>query len=176
MADTHGLYPPQPTECAHFYHGYLRQVPSGNLATILEAQRGRLQEWENRVSPEQSLVVHSPYSWTLRQVMGHLADGERIFGYRLARVVTGDKTDLPGYDEQWFANEGRHNDVALNELREEWDMLRGANLHLIARTPAIAWDFAAQISGGRMTARAIAYILAGHIEHHFQIMRQRIGL
>ncbi|MGB7325328.1 MAG: DinB family protein [Rubripirellula sp.] len=141
------------------------------LAT-LDRQLYWLCELSGHLSPEQVDKLHPPYQWTIRQVLGHVADAERVFGYRMLRIAAGDTTSLPGWDENAYAD-SRFGMGTISNLVNEIATLRQSNLLLLRRIEPKAWDRSAEVSGNRMTVRAIAWLAAAHLHHHFEIIEQR---
>lgn len=167
---------PAASEHAEYFSGYIRLVPEGDLLEILERQIGEMHEVFGMLSSDQSTVLHPPYTWTLRQVVGHLIDGERVFGYRLHRFATGDGVEAAGFDENFWVQAMDYEGVGLGLLLDEWISLRQGNLALAWRLRADQWMRMGISSGKPISVRAIGYILAGHICHHLQIVRGRLGM
>lgn len=166
---------PNESEFADYYAGYIALVPDGDILERLHDQQSELGKTLENVTADESLVLHAPYTWTLRQVMGHMADTERIFGYRANRFLAGDATPLPGFDENQFVAAADFNRIDLRDLVREWQVLREANLMLFRRAKAPEWTFAGNASGFPVTPRALAWMIAGHVEHHLAIIRKRLG-
>jgi uncharacterized damage-inducible protein DinB len=167
---------PESDEFAPFYGKYIDLVPHGELLALLRQQVTDMQTVFENVSPEASLKLHAPYTWSLRQVMGHMCDAERIFGYRATRFLVGDATELPGYEENSFVDNAHFNDIDLPALLSEWRALREANLCLFSRANPENGTFVGVASGVGVTPRALAYIIAGHVIHHLTIVRRRLQL
>ncbi len=167
---------PSDDEWTSDYHGQLiRQVEGECILTILDRQMFWLCELASHLSTEQIDKIHPPYGWTVRQVMEHCADAERVFGYRMLRIAAGDTTSLPGWNENDYAN-SRFGLGTFAGLVTELGHLRQANLNLLRRIVPPAWDRAAEVDGGRITVRAIAWVAAGHLGHHLRIIEQRCGI
>ncbi|HMP79697.1 MAG TPA: DinB family protein, partial [Pirellulaceae bacterium] len=119
--------------------------------------------------------VHPPFTWSIKQVVGHLIDCERVFGYRAARFAAGDDTPLPSFDENLMVAEMDYQQVPLPELIDEWRDLRRANLRFYQRLSPQHWERRGDSAGNALSVRAIGFILVGHTIHHLKIIRQRLG-
>jgi hypothetical protein len=167
---------PESAESTSEYHKRLIDLVEGDcVIRVLDDQLFWLCELASHLSTEQIDKIHPPYGWTIRQVLEHGADAERVFGYRMLRLAAGDETCLPGWDENAYAD-SRFGLGNFGNLVTELGLLRQANLHLLRRITPRAWDRAAEVDGSRVTVRAIAWIAAGHLQHHLSIVEQRCGV
>lgn len=132
-------------------------------------------ELAGSLSAEQIDQVHKPYAWTVRQVIAHCLDAERVFGYRILRFAAGDETDLPGFDENAYVD-ARFGLGNVSHLITEMGALRQANIMLLRRITPVAWNRGGTVEGNRVTVRALAWMLAGHLQHHFSILEKRCGV
>lgn len=155
------------------YHRDLASLVAGEC--VLEALRGQLWwmcELGGCLSSELVDKLHSPYTWTVRQVVEHCVDAERIFGDRMLRIAAGDTTDLQAWDENAYAAE-RFGLGNLGHLISEFGALRQANILLLQRIKPVAWNRVGRVDGNAITPRGIAWIAAGHLHHHFEIIEKR---
>lgn len=167
---------PEAGEFTSEYHQSLvDQVPGECVLEALEDQLYWTCELASHLSTEQIDKIHPPYGWTIRQVFEHCVDAERVFGYRMLRIAAGDETALPGWDENAYA-ESRFGLGNFAGLVAELGFLRQANQQLLRRIIPRAWDRAADVDGSRVSVRAIAWISAGHLQHHFSIIEERCGI
>ena len=158
------------------YHRGLADRVTGDC--VLEALRGQLWwmcELGGCLSSELVDKVHSPYTWTIRQVIEHCADAERVFGDRMMRISAGDVTDLQPWDENAYAD-ARFGLGNIGHLISELGALRQANLLLLQRIKPVAWNRVGCVDGNLITPRGIAWIAAGHLHHHFEIIEKRCGV
>ncbi len=155
--------------------GLVERVDGECVLDVLNKQLYWLCELASHLSTEQVDKIHSPYGWTIRQVFAHVADAERIFGYRMLRIAAGDTDSLAGFDENAYA-ESRFGLGTFTNLVNEIAVLRQSNVWLLRRIEPKAWDRAAEVSGNRMTVRAIAWLSSGHLHHHFEIVEKRCNL
>src|SRR5262249_8083458 len=116
-----------------------------------------------------------PYTWSIKEVVGHLADTERVMGYRALRFARGDATPLPGFDENEYAKIANFDRLPLPALVSELDVVRRSHLILFPNMPADAWDRGGEANQNHVTVRALAYILVGHGRHHTAIVRKRLA-
>lgn len=154
---------------------YISLVPQGDLIAILTAQAERLSQLVGNLSDAEALVHHAPYTWSIKQVLGHLADCERVFGYRLMRVARNDATPLPGFDENAYMQHVDFDRYPVGELLEEVVQLRRSHVYMLRHLPDEAWLRVGHVNGHAMTARAVACVLAGHMQHHLDIVARRLA-
>ncbi len=166
---------PEPDEYSEFYSTYIQLVPKGDLLELAHSQIGKLRDFFEGVSEQDASRLHAPYSWTIKQVVGHLIDAERIFGNRLHRFASGDLQALPGMDQNPYIENQDYETPSLQVLVDELLFCRQANLLLMRRLKRQAWDNRGVASDHPVTVRALAYILVGHINYHLQIVRKRLA-
>ena len=114
--------------------------------------------------------------WSVREVLGHLCDAERIFAYRLLRIARADATPLEGFDENTYVPAGAFDNRALGDLIADWTATRSATIALVRGLPADAWARRGTANGKPVTATALAYIILGHVEHHLGVLHDRYGV
>jgi hypothetical protein len=165
---------PAQDEYSDFFAGYINLVPENDVLPVLEQQLAEIPVVWRGITESEATAIHAPYTWKIRQVLDHLVDGERIFGYRLLRIARGDATPLPGFDEHFFAEASEERPAPLADIIQSFESLRRANILLIRNLPDAAWSRMGIMSGSPTSARALAFILAGHIRHHDAILRQRL--
>ena len=165
---------PAATEYAPFYAGYVAKVPDGDVLATLATQRDETAAFLRTVPEGEAGKLHPPYTWTPKQVLAHLIDGERIFGYRALRFARNDDTPLPGFDETLYAVTAEADRLPFAELAAELAAVRTATIYLFRHLPPAAWDRAGLANDSRVSVRALAWIIAGHERHHLDILRQRL--
>ena len=167
---------PGPDESAPFYHGYIAEVSGEAIGSLLVSQ---LEELERMVAPLDDAAAryrYAPGKWSVKEVLGHLADAERIFSYRMLRIGRGDTTALPGFDENGYVPAGDFDGRPLAATIGELRAVRQATLALADNMPADGWTRLGEASGKRVSARALLYIIAGHLTHHARVLRERYRL
>jgi hypothetical protein len=174
---TAGAIPrPAPTEHSPYYVTYISKVPDGDLLKMLEEQRRETQAVLARVSDAKAMHRYAPDKWSVKEVIGHLADTERVFGYRALRFARADTTPLPGFDEKAWTPAGRFDARSLKDLAGEFDAVRRASIGLFAGMDAQALAGRGTANNNPITVRAIAWIIAGHERHHMGILHERYGI
>lgn len=168
--------PPKAGEYAPYYAGYVSLAPGGDLLAHLERQGGETAAAVRALTPAQAELRYAPGKWSALEVVGHLADSERVFAYRALRIGRGDATPLAGFDQDAYVPEGRFDGRPAVALAEEFESVRRATLTLLRGLPAEAWMRRGTANDKPVTVRALAYILAGHELHHLGILRSRYGL
>jgi len=170
-----GVEPGRPAadEYAPFYAGYVSQVTEGALLPALAAQPAELQALIARVAPAHELFRYGPEKWTLRQLFGHLVDGERVFGFRAFTFARGDESPLPSFDENAYVERAGSNAIALADHVREFTLLRETNRIALNRLDAEQWRRRGTASGKTVSVRALAHIMVGHVRHHLAIVRDR---
>ncbi len=166
---------PDTAEYSPAVSDYIRLVPDGDLLAILAAQLDHYEQLLGGLTDEQALVRHPPYTWSIKQVVGHLADCERVFGYRAMRLARNDATPLAGFDENAFVVNSDFDRCGIGELLAEFALARRSHLLLVRHWEPDAWTRASVVNGHRMTARAVVCVMAGHAQHHLHILRQRLS-
>ncbi|MBS0265656.1 MAG: DinB family protein [Planctomycetes bacterium] len=166
---------PTADEYFTYYGTYVNKVPAGDIRTLMEAQIGEVREFFGQLPEAEASVLHAPYTWTIKQVVGHLIDTERIFAERLHHFAMRDPQPLPGMEQNDYINAADYVTPTLAVLVEELLFLRQANSLLLRRLTPEAWDNHGTASGHSVTVRALAYMLVGHINHHLDIVRQRVA-
>ena len=167
--------PPQ-TEYAPFYAGYVALVPETDILAVLEGQVDAIRRLLAPVPAEKESYRYAEGKWSLRQVLGHLVDGERVFGYRAFCFSRGEQAPLPSFDENQYVDAARADSIPLAELLEELALVRQGNLVVLRRLDAREWARVGTASGKPVSVRALAWIMAGHPRHHLNVLRERYGV
>jgi uncharacterized damage-inducible protein DinB len=164
---------PESNEYASYYEKYVSLVPDTDLVETLERQGAETLALLRGLSEEQGAHRYEPGKWSVKQLVGHVNDTERIFAYRVLAVGRGDTQPLPGMDQEDYMAGVDFDARTLSDLADEFEAVRSATLHLLRHLSAEAWARRGTASGHEVTARAVAYILAGHGAHHVRILRER---
>jgi hypothetical protein len=151
-------------------------VRGTNIVETL-AEQAEAVRWALSAVPEgRAGFRYAEGKWSIREVVGHCTDAERVFGYRALAFARGEKAPLPSFDENEYARTAEHDGVPLADLLEEFGAVRAGTLHLVRHFPAEAWRRMGVASGKTISVRAIAFIMAGHVAHHLAILRNRYGV
>ncbi|HEU0054878.1 MAG TPA: DinB family protein [Longimicrobium sp.] len=164
---------PAAGEYAPYYEKYVGRVPEGDVVEALERQGGEAAAFFRGIPADLHEHRYAPEKWSIKEVVGHIADAERIFAYRLLRIGRGDAVALPGFDENAYVPAGEFGARTLESLVDELESVRRATLTLARGLPADAWARVGTASENPVSARALAYILWGHLDHHLEILRTR---
>lgn len=164
---------PEENEYPPYYNNYIKLVPSGNLLEILEVQLTEAVTLFSGLTEEKGNISYASGKWTVKEVIGHMIDTERIMSYRLLRISRGDKSPLAGFSEEDYALEGKFTVRLLTELVEELQTVRKSTISLLRGIPEHAWARSGTANELPVTAQAIAYIIAGHWIHHLNIIEER---
>ena len=164
---------PASNEHAPYHEGYIRLVPSGDVRTFLRTQLHETLTLFSGVDEQRAEQGYGPGKWSLKEVVGHINDAERVFTYRLLRVARGDQTPLPGFEQDDWVPTSRANERTLASLLLEFAAIRASTMTLIDSLPEEAWLRRGTAGGNPVSARALVYIMAGHERHHVAILRDR---
>jgi hypothetical protein len=164
---------PDATEFADFYAGYIAGVPDGDLIAVLESQGKETLGLLRGVPESKGGFAYAPGKWTLKDVLGHIADAERVFSYRVLRIARGDQTPLASFDENAWVPTAGAGARTLTDLLEELAAVRASTLALLRHLPPEAPTRRGTASGKTISVRALAWIIAGHERHHVRIIRER---
>jgi len=167
---------PEVTEYAPYYERYVALVRGGDILKTLEDQARTVRRALSAVPERRAGFRYAPDKWTIREVLGHCTDAERVFGYRALAFARGEKTALPSLDENEYARQSGHDAVQLSDLLEEFESVRRATLLLLRHLRGEAWLRVGVASGNPVSVRALAHIMAGHVTHHLSILRERYGV
>lgn len=167
---------PAPSEYFTTFERYISLVPEDDVLPVMTAQAHDLRAGLDRVTEDQAGFRYAAGKWTPREVVGHVIDTERIFGYRALCLARGETQSLPGFEQDDFAAAAGHDGVPFGELAEEFTHLRASHLRLFAHLDDRAWTRIGTVNGNPATARAMAYAIVGHARHHVNVLRDRYGL
>jgi len=167
---------PASTEYAPFYGGYVSGVPEGDVLAHLERQGRETAALLRKISEPKSQHRYAPGKWTIREVVGHMVDAERVFTYRALSFARGETAALPSFDENAWALTSNAGDRSLKALVDELAVVRTATLALFRGFSDKEFGRSGIASNNHVTVRAIAYIVAGHELHHVKILRDRYGV
>ncbi|HEX4348492.1 MAG TPA: DinB family protein [Vicinamibacterales bacterium] len=166
---------PSESEYAPYFLRYIGLVSEPDVLPVLEAQTGLMRAIVSAAAQKEQFAYASG-KWTVREVAGHVADTERVFGYRALVFGRHDQTALPGFDENAYVAHARFNEIALHDLIEEFVFVREANIRYLKGLPSAAWEAAGVANGRRITVRALAYLMAGHVTHHLKGLGTNYGI
>ena len=164
---------PERTEAAEYYFTYIDQVPPGDICETLESQAPSVLAFLRGIGEEQSLHRYAAGKWSLRDLLNHLNDTERLFVSRAMWFARGFESPLPSFDQDVAVAGAAADRRSWSGLVEEFRSIRGSTLSFFRGLPAEAWSRRGIASGNPFTVRALAFIAAGHVNHHVKVIRER---
>jgi uncharacterized damage-inducible protein DinB len=164
---------PEPSEAAPYYFTYIDRIKNPDIRGQLEVQLKEILNFFRRISEEKSLYRYAPEKWSIRQVLSHINDAERVFAYRALWFARGFETPLPSFDQNIAARTANADGYSWASHVEEFQGVRLASLALFRNLPAEAWARKGIASDNLFTVRALAYVIAGHLAHHRAILEAR---
>jgi len=164
---------PDRSEAAPYYFKYIDRISSDDIVGQLEIQLNETLAFFSGISEEKSLYRYAPEKWSIRQVVNHVVDAERVFISRAFWFARGFDSPLPSYDEKICAAAARADELSWVDHIEDFRVVRESALTFFRNLPAEAWMRRGIASDNPFTVRALAYIIAGHLAHHTAILRER---
>lgn len=164
---------PTEQEYAPFYGGYVDKVKENDPLPALESALEEARQFFNKLPAEKADHRYAEGKWSVKEVIQHMIDTERVMAYRALRFARHDKTELPGYDENAWVEALDLRDRSLQDLGKELLELRLSTLRLFRSFPEAVYTNTGIASGQPASVRAIAYIIVGHQRHHFNILKER---
>ena len=164
---------PAPDEYAPYYGTYISKVADGDVVQALKQQVTGTVAYLRAIPESRAGHRYAEGKWSIREVVGHLADAERIFAYRALRFARNDSTALPGFDENAFVANSRFDDRTLGSLIDEFAAVRAASIAQFDGFFPEEWLRGGTASGKHMSVRALAWVIAGHELHHLEVLRTR---
>jgi hypothetical protein len=164
---------PEQNEYAQYYAGYISMIPEGDIEQLLKQQVKDTLHLLNDLSEAEGEFKYAPGKWSIKEVIGHVVDTERIMAYRLLSIARGDAAQLPGYDENAYVAQADFNQESMEDLLQNLFVVREGTLLLLKSLKEkdwLRWGTANQLG---VTVRAIACIIAGHELHHRKILKER---
>jgi hypothetical protein len=164
---------PQPAEYDPYYEKYISLVPEAEIIDSLERQERELKSLFNDVSEETGTFAYAEGKWTVKEVLSHLIDGERIFAYRVLRIARGDKTPIEGFEQDGYIENSHANRRSMANLLDEFKLLRQANVLLFRNLEPGDWVRVGIANDVEVSVRSLAWIMVGHVRHHAAILQER---
>jgi hypothetical protein len=173
MITTTQIPRPQTDEHAPYYGKYIAQVPDGDLISMLREQIMETVGLLGGLPEGKANFAYAPGKWTIKEVIGHMIDVERVMAYRALRIARADTTDLPGFDENAWVPVANFGARTIADLLEEFQVVRAATVHLAKHLDAEALARRGSANKNGISVRALLYIIAGHERHHLALFRER---
>ena len=164
---------PQPSEYDPYYERYISLVENDEIIGTLGAQPTKLQDLLTALPEEKGDFRYAEGKWSIKDLLGHLIDGERMFAYRLFRISRGDQTPIEGFEQDGYIENAHSGSRSFGDLLEEFTLLRRSTMILIKNLTDEDWGRLGTANNVSVSVRALIYIMAGHIEHHLAILKER---
>jgi len=164
---------PQPNEAASYYSRYIDRVTSDDIVAVLATQLDETVAFLSAISEEQSLHRYAPDKWSMRELLGHVNDTERVFMYRAMWFARGFEDPLPSFDQEIGFKAADSDNVSWANHIDEFRAIRSSTVAFFRNLPPDAWLRTGIASDNPVSVRAIAYIVAGHVSHHLDVLRER---
>lgn len=164
---------PEINEFAPYYNTYISLVEDGNALPVLDTQAAELRAIFSTVPEEKGAFAYATGKWTIKELLSHLIDGERMFAYRILRISRGDTTPIEGFEQDGYIENSNANNRSFAELLQEFELQRQSNLLMLNNISDEGSRRMGTASDKAVSVRALAYIMAGHVQHHMSILRER---
>lgn len=164
---------PEKNEYGEWYAGYVSSITETDIVGVMTEQIDEIAERYGSIDEEKGTIKYAEDKWTIKELLGHIIDAERVFAYRLHRFSHGDATPLSSFDQDTYVANGRSNDRTFADLIEEFVAQRRSNVALVRSFREEDWNLTGIASDNPVTVRALAFIMAGHVRHHSRILKER---
>lgn len=168
------ITPPTSEEYAPFYADYVQRADArGDVFAAMPLQLDELRSALEALTDLQARFRPGPQEWSIKEVVSHLIDTERIFAYRFLRISRKDKTPLPGFEQDEYVHASRADEISFADLLAEFEAVRRSTTLMINNTKKSAFAEVGTASGAPISARALAYMIVGHVEHHMASLKEK---
>lgn len=164
---------PQAGEYPDYYETYMSQLPEGDVLMLLEKHASDLKQLINGIDDKIAEGAYAEGKWTIKELLQHMLDSERIFAYRALCISRGEEASLPGYDENRYAANSMANTRLLGDMMEEFELVRRANMIMFRSFTSEILNTYGVANGNRVSLRGIIHVLAAHELHHMNILQER---
>ncbi len=167
---------PRESEYAPHHAAYVALVPEEDILSAMEQQSSETQKVLASLDETKAAYRYGDDKWSVKEVIGHIADAERIIGYRALAVARGEEQSLPGFDEKSYVANASFDDWKLGDLAEQYALVRRANIVFFKNLRKEVWDRRGTANAAPVSVRGLAYVIVGHERHHLQVLRERYGV
>jgi len=154
--------------------GYVDQVSENDILHVLRGELDELDVLLGRVPADKETYAYADGKWSIREIIGHLIDGERVFGYRALCIARAEKQNLPGFDQNDYMLTAPYKHIELEDLLSELRLVRLSNIAMFRSLDEEAWNRVGTANGNEITVRALAFIMGGHVRHHMNVLKRDI--
>ncbi|MEL7832375.1 DinB family protein [Fodinibius sp. Rm-B-1B1-1] len=172
LSDWDDVYP-QEDEYGSFYNGYIKLVEPPNVIQTLIQQGQQVYALTRQLTNKQANHRYAEGKWSVKEIIGHLVDTERIMAYRALCISRGEQTTLPGYDHDAYVQEANFGQRSLRSLSTEYDALRNANISMFSSFTPNQIQRTGTANDVTVSVRALAFIIAGHEKHHLNVLEEK---
>ena len=167
---------PSSTEYDPAFERYVSRVPEHDALPALERQAAEVRAVVGSLSAERAGYRYAPGKWSVRELVGHVTDSERVFGYRALCVARGENAPLPGFEQEDYAANAGHECYTLPDLVDEFETVRRANVSMLGHMDEKAILRIGRANGLPISVRALAFIMIGHVRHHLGVLAEKYGI
>ena len=164
---------PEINEYDPFYEGYINQVGENDAFEMIKSQEDDFIQFIGNMSHDKYSYAYDEGKWTIKQVVRHIIDAERMFGYRAMAIAREDKTKLPGFDDHLYVRTADDSNNSIDSMLKEFEYLRKSHIQMIGNFTSHSILNIGNANGSDISVRAIIYIIAGHLAHHMKIIKER---
>jgi uncharacterized damage-inducible protein DinB len=165
------MKPPEITAYKDDYEDYESLVEETDIVSAMQKQLAEVENLFASISEEKGEFAYATGKWTIKELLGHLINGERVFSYRALRISRGDQTPLPGFDQDLLTDNGNFNSISFADLLKEYSHLCQANIIFFQNLNDEAWERTGTVNDTPASVRAIAYNMVNHVRHHIDSLR-----
>jgi uncharacterized damage-inducible protein DinB len=157
------------------YARYISLVPEGNFFDLLGVQTHETRDFFEKLSEETGNYRYAPDKWSIKEILGHVMDSERVFAYRALCIARGEQQSLPGFDQETYGRLAEYDRIPLTKVIQQYTALRVSTFLLLEQLSEKAWNRTGISNQKTISVRALAYIIAGHERHHMRVITERYG-
>jgi uncharacterized damage-inducible protein DinB len=167
---------PSEKDYAPYYKGYIEKIKGDNILGILQEQLTTISDFFKNIPEEKGNYAYAEGKWSIKEVLGHMIDTERVFAYRAFCFARGEKQSLPGFEQDDYVKEGSFNKRELKDLVNEFTLVRKANLALFSSFSEKELNNRGSANKNEVTVLAVLFITAGHTLHHITVLKEKYGV
>ena len=164
---------PAESEYPREFKSYIDEVSENDILPVMRSQMDELDVLLERVEPERETYRYAEGKWSIREIVGHLIDGERVFGFRAFCIARGERQNLPGFEQDDYLATAPYHQIDLEDLLSELRLVRLGNIAMLRTLDEEAWSRIGTANENQVSVRAIAFGMAGHVRHHMKVLRER---
>lgn len=164
---------PEASEYHEFYAGYIDGVDTADVLQYMRDQKDDFIHFIHSIPDDRYNYAYAEGKWTIKQLLRHIIDAERMFSFRAMSIARLEQAMLPGFDDKMYVKNADDSQNDINDLLEEFDGLRTSNIHMISNFTSQATERIGNANGSKISVRAIIFIIAGHLAHHKRIITER---